>query len=237
MKDDDLVTKVQNAVIYKYLSMGFDKLTGIEKIVLYVSSLDFEITMSDLYTYYNNSSGEYAVDVVGALEAIGAFEAAQIIKKANFIFPKGTPSRNRKTRIDELRRLGKKGESILDNLTDEFYKKVELFPFIDRFILEHKQEFSELDLSGADKLIEQKKFSRSGLSYDDISDKIHKGVYITQLQDLIGEDVPIVGLTTRDSNTISFTMPLKDVDVRLVTDKNERVISWEAKPKNKSERI
>lgn len=61
-----------------------------------------EVGNGNFDQFYYNSTGDYSLEMVSALEEIGAYDAARILSECNRIFPNGVPPQNRDERIQAL---------------------------------------------------------------------------------------------------------------------------------------
>jgi hypothetical protein len=113
--------EIMNSCDAKAQQLGLNRLTMAERIVVLVSRASFEIELGGLDVFYYNSAGDDAVATVGALEAIGATQAASTLRESNALFPGGLPSRDREQRfasLEVVRRLPKSPLSSLENRFD-----------------------------------------------------------------------------------------------------------------------
>ncbi len=139
MEKGDFALIVKNGIIAKIETNGLDSLSLKEKIVELVSTLDYETTQGGLYSYYYNTSGSQAIEVIEALNAIGAKKAANIMKEINELFRNGMPPKNHEERRKELHGLVQP----LEEYTEKLYNSVELFDLIDDYIIENREDFSQ----------------------------------------------------------------------------------------------
>jgi hypothetical protein len=77
--------------------------------------------MGGLSGFYYNSAGDFAKDAVWALEKIGASNVADVLQRANALFPNAQPSQDRIKRYNELKQLADSPMDSLRILTREFY--------------------------------------------------------------------------------------------------------------------
>jgi hypothetical protein len=97
--------EVMNSCDAKAQRLGFAALTEVERVVVLVNQVHFEIVTGGFSQFYYNDAGNCALETVPALEAVGAFKAATALRKANALFPDGNPSPDREQRYDEWRVL------------------------------------------------------------------------------------------------------------------------------------
>jgi hypothetical protein len=93
---------IMNSCDAKAQRIGLSRLTEVERVVVLVSRANFEIELGGLDTFFYNLAGDEAVPTVGALEAVGATQAASTLREANALFPGGSPPRDREKRFDAL---------------------------------------------------------------------------------------------------------------------------------------
>jgi hypothetical protein len=88
----------------------------------HIAGIDFEIPNGGFNQFFFNTSGQYALDTLEALRAVGAMEAAQILEKAIDIFEKkfGRPASSRERWYGEWRE-----DKDIDALERRFYKLVD----------------------------------------------------------------------------------------------------------------
>jgi hypothetical protein len=63
-------------------------------VVSLISYARFEIENGGVNQFYHNTSGDYGIETVWAFEQIGAPIAADVIRRANALFPNAQPSRD-----------------------------------------------------------------------------------------------------------------------------------------------
>lgn len=86
----------------KAVRVGLARLTPVERVVVLVSRVNFEVELGGLDTFYYNSAGDEAITTVAALEAVAATRSAAVLGEANALFPGGSPPRNREERFEGL---------------------------------------------------------------------------------------------------------------------------------------
>jgi hypothetical protein len=87
----------------------------------HLAGIDYEIPNGGFNQFFTNTSGQHALDTLEALRAVGAREAAEIVKKAIGIFAKkfGRPADSRERWYGEW-----KEDKEIDSLERRFYKLV-----------------------------------------------------------------------------------------------------------------
>lgn len=91
------------------------------EVVDLIDALEGEVNNGGFHQYFYNSAGDKAAETVQALEVVGAFAMADIVKRATQKFPYGMPPKNRFERQDIL--LGAyPSAAAFRELDEEFYK-------------------------------------------------------------------------------------------------------------------
>lgn len=128
---------ISSAVLNRYDDKGYAALESVEQVLACVLTLKFEVESQGFDSFYASFSGDLALQIVPALERVGAIHAARIMKKANSLFENGIPPRDREVRIKQFRHV-KKIRVKLDDLTHSFYEdKDDLRELLNTFIREN----------------------------------------------------------------------------------------------------
>ncbi len=98
-----------------------EKLNSSQRVLLIIESLQSEINNGGFHQYYWNSSGDYAMETVNALNQIGAVKTAEIVKKANDQFPNGIVPQDRDKREEILDKIDEKSSEYWSTLDNIFY--------------------------------------------------------------------------------------------------------------------
>lgn len=106
----------------RFWQVDFEDLSRPEQVFRAIWELESEVNNGGFEQYYANSSGDTALAVVEALEAIGAREAARIVKAAHGVFPEGRPSPDATERQSALEELGPDSLARLEELDQEFFR-------------------------------------------------------------------------------------------------------------------
>jgi hypothetical protein len=109
---------------------GYAALTPAEQVFFCVWTLEAEVNNGGFSQFYYNSSGDIAVDVPGALRAIGADQTASIVDRANALFGPDGPSADSDARQERL-------EDLEESAEDDFEA-------LDQAFLEYRDNLSEL---------------------------------------------------------------------------------------------
>lgn len=102
---------------------GYDALAPAERVFFCVWTLEAEVNNGGFSQFYCNNSGDIAVDVPGALRAIGADHTASIVDRANGLFGADGPPADRdarQERLDDLEESVEEGFEALDQAFLEY---------------------------------------------------------------------------------------------------------------------
>ena len=72
------------------------------KVIELVTDLEDEVNNGGFHQYFYNSSGDNTAETIQALETIGAFAVADIVRRAASKFPGAMPPKDRNLRLDML---------------------------------------------------------------------------------------------------------------------------------------
>ena len=86
----------------KALATGLDSLTQSERVVHLATWIYFEVCLGGFAGYCSNSAGNNALQAAGALEAIGAQDAARAVRESAALFGDGGEVADREHRQDRL---------------------------------------------------------------------------------------------------------------------------------------
>ncbi len=75
---------------------------SMDEVVDLIDTLEGEVNNGGFHQYFYNSAGDRTAETIQALEIIGAFAMAEIVKRAAQKFPYGMPPKNRFERQDAL---------------------------------------------------------------------------------------------------------------------------------------
>jgi hypothetical protein len=91
-----------------------------DEVVDLIDVLEGEVNNGGFHQYFYNSAGDRTAETIQALEIIGAFKMAEIVKKAAQMFPSGMPPKDRFERQAILLKLYPKAVAFR-GLDEEFY--------------------------------------------------------------------------------------------------------------------
>ena len=118
------------------------KLTKPQKYFLFIDDLEGEVNNGGFNQYYFNSSGANSLEVIDALNAIGAFKTSLIVKKANEQFPGGVAPKDRKKRITLESEIEDKANPVWEKCDEDFFKYEDnIDELLIKYVKEHKSEF------------------------------------------------------------------------------------------------
>jgi hypothetical protein len=136
---------VMNCCMEKAQRVGLAALTEIERVVVLVSSANFEIDLGGLSAFFYNSCGDHAADTIPALEKVGAIRASAALRAAMGKFPGGVPPTDRDLRYAGWQQV----HSSLGEFDTEFsLDKPDIFARLCSFIDAHATELTEHEPGG-----------------------------------------------------------------------------------------
>jgi len=91
-----------------------------DEVVDLIDALEGEVNNGSFDQYFYNSAGDRTADTIQALEIVGAFKMAEIVRKAAQMFPGGMPPKDRFERQEILLKLYPNAIAFRD-LDEEFY--------------------------------------------------------------------------------------------------------------------
>lgn len=104
--------------------------------------MEREINNGGFNQFYFNSSGDFSLETVDALLAIGASKTALIVKKANSQFPDTNILKDRGQRQEILLQIEDNAQPVWDECDTEFYKYQEhISDLLVKYIEENKEKF------------------------------------------------------------------------------------------------
>jgi predicted nucleic acid-binding Zn-ribbon protein len=93
----------------------------VDEVVDLIDALEGEVNNGGFHQYFYNSAGDSVAETIQALEIIGAFAMADIVKRAVQKFPYGMPPKDRFERQDVLLEAYPNAEAF-QPLDEEFYQ-------------------------------------------------------------------------------------------------------------------
>jgi len=98
-----------------------NELSNPQKIFHYVQELEREVNNGGFNQYFWNSSGDYAMDTVEALKAIGANKTATIVQKAIDRFPNANVPVNKDEREELVEKIEETANPVWNELDQKFF--------------------------------------------------------------------------------------------------------------------
>ena len=122
------------------LTLHIERLSHASKVIYLAETCEGQINNGGFDQFFWNSSGDFTLETIKALEEIGATKSVQLFNKATSWFPNSTPSADREARWKQLKVFEKSTayEKLLDALDKEFYKYEDnIMALIDDYIKAH----------------------------------------------------------------------------------------------------
>jgi HPt (histidine-containing phosphotransfer) domain-containing protein len=98
-----------------------DRLNDVQKVFYFNQYLEKEVNNGGFNQFYFNSSGNFAHEIIGSLQTIGAKKTAEIIKKANAQFPNNKVPKDREERQNILEQIEEGANVAWEELDQKFY--------------------------------------------------------------------------------------------------------------------
>ncbi len=122
---------------------SLDHLTPSERTFRLVDEVLLEVNTGGFYQYFENSSGDHALEAVGALETVRAGKTAALLKAAVELFGPSGPTPEREARAKQLASLGPQQTKRLDLLTEVFFQEDDAHEVLLPFVLQHRDDFKD----------------------------------------------------------------------------------------------
>lgn len=124
MKDQTSALIELDTQVNKLSNYGEDltKLTKPQQDLLFIENLEREVNNGGFNQFYWNSSGDYAMETVAALKAVGAHKAAEILIKANSAWPNQSVPKDREERQELLENIEEQSNPVWAQCDSEFYQ-------------------------------------------------------------------------------------------------------------------
>jgi hypothetical protein len=107
-----------------------------------INWLRFEVHLGGVYGWLINM-GEYGPDTVKALETVGAYQGAALVREMLAFFPEGTPASDCRERVQQMEDIGEIGERSWRELGNRLLTwPDDLYVVLEKFIAEHEADFS-----------------------------------------------------------------------------------------------
>jgi hypothetical protein len=122
--------------------VAYEKQSKAQQVFSVIWELESEVNNGGFAQYFANSSGDTAVHAEGALRAIGAQRAADIVAKAVALIPGGPPSTDRDARERQIDGASPEVHSAWERLDQQFYAYPDdLTSLLYGWVRTHPEEF------------------------------------------------------------------------------------------------
>ncbi len=119
-----------------------EELSNPQKTFHYIQELLREVDNGGFNQYFINYSGDYAMDTVEALNAIGAYKTAILVQAAIDQFPGSDVPQDRDERVELVEKIEETANPIWDELDQKFFlSEDDLNALNIEFIKKHRNEF------------------------------------------------------------------------------------------------
>ncbi|MBI4965019.1 MAG: DMP19 family protein [Desulfomonile tiedjei] len=102
---------------------------------------EYEVCNGGHEQFFWNSTGILCDEALAGFIRLGATEYAAVLKAATSLFPNGTPSKDRKTRKEQLEKIPKEDLNRLDNSLYELKEQQGFDETLIRYVRTHPEEF------------------------------------------------------------------------------------------------
>jgi hypothetical protein len=145
MDKNRILIQLAESPTVQYGKVAYDKQSKPQQVFSAVWGLESEVNNGGFAQYFENSTGEMALDTEAALRAIGAHRAAGIVAKAVAVFPGGAPPRDHDARQRLLDSVSDEARSAWENLDQEFFKYPDdLTSLLYAWVKAHPYEFGSV---------------------------------------------------------------------------------------------
>ena len=118
------------------------KLTEPQKVLLFVENLEREVNNGGFHQFYFNSSGDYAHETLDALKTIGANKMADILTKANSVWPNQQVPKDRTKRENIQETIEEQAAPVWDECDNVFYAYPDdIAGLLLKYVKQHKADF------------------------------------------------------------------------------------------------
>lgn len=98
------------------------KLTGPQKVLLFVENLEREVNNGGFNQFYWNSSGGFAHETLAGIRIIGANKMADILAKANSVWPNQAVPKGQTERQEVMETMEEQANAIWEQCDKDFFK-------------------------------------------------------------------------------------------------------------------
>ncbi|MGH9856787.1 MAG: DMP19 family protein [Acidobacteriota bacterium] len=121
--DIDFVIALSDRVFDRFANVGFTGLTEAEQTFFCIVSLDGEVNNGGFDQFFFNSSGDYSLPTLPALQRIHADYTANLFKQALSTFKNGAPNADREQRWKQMDEFTDAQNHTLSKLDLEYYEE------------------------------------------------------------------------------------------------------------------
>ncbi|MBZ0293530.1 MAG: DMP19 family protein [Anaerolineae bacterium] len=105
--------------------LDFAELAAGERMVFYLLWFDTEVANGCLETFFQGEHGSYALEMLAALECIGAVKNYSLFSLALSVFPFSRPAQDSQQRFGQLHAAGDRGQMLLKALDRSYALEAE----------------------------------------------------------------------------------------------------------------
>jgi hypothetical protein len=121
-----------------------ERLNASQKTFLLIENLEREVNNGGFDQFYFNSSGDFANETISALEEIGAYKTAEIVRTANSELKNGNVPKNQTERQKQQEIIRENAIETWNKCDEQFYRYEEdLSSLLIKFVRNHKQDFKK----------------------------------------------------------------------------------------------
>jgi hypothetical protein len=140
--DTEFAIAMSDLVFAREATVGYQQLTAAERVVFCLDQLEREVNNGGFEQFFENSSGDHALDTIEALRTLGATATAALVAEAVRVFPQGRPATDRAERQRQVARLDEQARATLDRLDGAFYDSPESLVALERrYVRDHQDQF------------------------------------------------------------------------------------------------
>lgn len=144
--NDDAISALLAAADSKRRQLGLEALNEAERAISLIALARQEIGRGGLAQFYMHESGSWAALIVEALVQVGAASLAEIVRRANSVFPGGAPPADPGERASMLQEeLALIAMDVLPDLDDAFAEEApNLDGLLARYAAQHRGSLSDV---------------------------------------------------------------------------------------------
>jgi hypothetical protein len=113
-----------------------------QKNLLFVGNAEREVNNGGFNQFYWNSSGDFAHETQNAIKTIGANRMADIVTKANSVWPDETVPKDRTRRQEIQEKIEEQANPIWEECDQEFYRYPDdIADLLIKYVKKHRTDF------------------------------------------------------------------------------------------------